>query len=95
MLFLGEICGSILPKSDSFCVIVLSGFSNSGEPMQNVKPTDLPCVSDQLSPVSAVINRIAAIAPAPLLPGEQEADTLNLHWRSSKPHIRRMRSKTF
>ena len=42
--------------------------------MQNVKPTDLPCVSDHVSPVSAVINRLAAIAPAPLLPGEQEAD---------------------
>src|SRR3984957_7032060 len=42
--------------------------------MQNVKPTDLSCVSDHVSPVSAVINRLAAIAPAPLLPGEQEAD---------------------
>ena len=42
--------------------------------MQNVKPTDLPCVSDHLSPVSAIINRLAAIAPAPLLPGEQEGD---------------------
>jgi hypothetical protein len=42
--------------------------------MQNVKPTDLPSVSDHVSPVSAVINRLAAIAPAPLLPGEQEAD---------------------
>ena len=46
--------------------------------MQNVKPTDLPCVSDHLSPVSAVINRLAAIAPAPLLPGEQEADYAEL-----------------
>jgi len=42
--------------------------------MRNFKPTDLPCVSDHLSPVSAVINRLAAIAPAPLLPGEKEAD---------------------
>jgi hypothetical protein len=42
--------------------------------MQNVKPTDLPYVSDHLSPVSAVVNRLASIAPAPLLPGEQEAD---------------------
>jgi hypothetical protein len=42
--------------------------------MQNVKPTDLPCISDHLSPVSATIDRLAAIAPAPLLPGEQEAD---------------------
>ena len=54
--------------------IVLTGFCNSGEPMQNVKPTDLPCVSDHLSPVSAVVNRVVSIAPAPLLPGEQEAD---------------------
>lgn len=42
--------------------------------MQNVKPTDLPSVSDHLSPVSAVINRVVAIAPAPLLPGEQEVE---------------------
>jgi hypothetical protein len=42
--------------------------------MQNVKPTDLPCVSDYLSPVSAVVNRVISIAPTPLLPGEQEAD---------------------
>jgi hypothetical protein len=42
--------------------------------MQNVKPTDLACVSDHPSPVSAIVNRLAAIAPAPLLPGEQEAD---------------------
>jgi len=46
--------------------------------MRNVKPTDLPCVSDHLSPVSAVINRLAAIAPAPLLPGEKEADYAEL-----------------
>ena len=42
--------------------------------MQNVKPTDLRCVSDHLSPVSAVVNRVVSIAPTPLLPGEQEAD---------------------
>jgi protein-tyrosine-phosphatase len=42
--------------------------------MQNVKLTDLPCVSDHPSPVTAVINRVVAIAPAPLLPGEQEAE---------------------
>ncbi len=42
--------------------------------MQNVKPSDLPSVSDHLSPVSAVINRVVAIAPAPLLPGEQEVE---------------------
>jgi hypothetical protein len=42
--------------------------------MQNVKPTDLPCVSNHLSLVSAVVNRVVSIAPTPLLPGEQEAD---------------------
>jgi hypothetical protein len=71
MPFLGEICGLILPKSDSFCH--LSGFRNSGEPMQNVNLLT-PCVSDHLSPVSAVVNRVVSIAPTPLLPGEQEAE---------------------
>jgi hypothetical protein len=42
--------------------------------MQNVRPTVLPFVSDHLSPVSAVIDRVVAIAPAPLLPGEQDTD---------------------
>jgi hypothetical protein len=42
--------------------------------VQNVKPTDLPCVSDRISQVSDVIDRIVAIAPAPLLPGENQAD---------------------
>jgi hypothetical protein len=42
--------------------------------MQNVKPTDLPCVTDHLSPVSGAFERIVAIAPAPLLPGENHAD---------------------
>jgi hypothetical protein len=42
--------------------------------MQNVKPTDLPCVTEQPSSVSVVVNRVVSIAPTPLLPGEQEAD---------------------
>ena len=42
--------------------------------MQNVKPTDLPCVSNRLSQVSDVMDRVVAIAPAPLLPGENQAD---------------------
>jgi hypothetical protein len=42
--------------------------------MQNVRPTNLQCVSDHLSPLSAVINCVVAIAPAPLLPGENQAD---------------------
>jgi hypothetical protein len=73
MLFLGisadRSCRNLIRSA-----IVLSGFRNSGEPMQSVKPTNLPCVSDHLSPVSAVVNRVVSIAPTPLLPGEQEAD---------------------
>ena len=42
--------------------------------MQNVRPTDVPCVADRLSPVSTVANRVFSIVPAPLLPGEQDAD---------------------
>ena len=41
--------------------------------MQNVNLLT-PCVSDHLSPVSAVVNRVVSIAPTPLLPGEQEAE---------------------
>jgi hypothetical protein len=42
--------------------------------MQNVRPTDLPSAAHHLSPVSGAINRVIAIAPAPLLPGEKPAD---------------------
>ena len=63
--------------------------------MQNVKPTDLSCVSDHLSPVNAVVNRVVSIALRPCCPASKKPTTLNLHWRSSKPHIQRMRSKTF
>jgi hypothetical protein len=42
--------------------------------MQNVRPTGLQSVTGHLSPISGVINRVVAIAPAPLLPGEQEAE---------------------
>ena len=42
--------------------------------MRNVKPTDLPCVTEQPSSVSVVVNRVVSIAPTPLLPGEQVAD---------------------
>ena len=52
--------------------------------MQNVKPTDLPCVSDHLSPVGAIINRVVAIAPAPLLPGENQADYVDVAARVVK-----------
>jgi hypothetical protein len=46
--------------------------------MQNVKPTDLSSAADRLSPVSGAINRVVAIAPVPLLPGEKEADYASL-----------------
>jgi hypothetical protein len=42
--------------------------------MQNLKPTHLSAVADHPSAVSAVLDRVAGIAPAPLLPGEQEAE---------------------
>ena len=42
--------------------------------MQNVRPTDLAPAAEHLSPVSAAIDRIITIAPAPLLPGEKQAD---------------------
>ena len=42
--------------------------------MQNVKPTDLAPTAEHLSPVGAAIDRVVAIAPAPLLPGEKQAD---------------------
>ena len=42
--------------------------------MQNLEPTHFSAVVDHLSAVSDVLNRVAGIAPAPLLPGEQEAD---------------------
>jgi hypothetical protein len=42
--------------------------------MQNVKPTDLPCVTEHLSTVSSAISRVVGIVPAPLLPGEKETD---------------------
>ena len=42
--------------------------------MQNLKPTHFSAVADHPSAVSDVLDRVAAIAPAPLLPGEQEAE---------------------
>jgi hypothetical protein len=41
--------------------------------MQNLKPTDLPSAENHLS-ISDAFDRVVAIAPAPLLPGEQQAD---------------------
>jgi len=42
--------------------------------MQNVRPVTLPSAADRLSPLSGAIDRVVAIAPAPLLPGEKQAD---------------------
>jgi hypothetical protein len=42
--------------------------------MQNLKPTHFSSVADHPSAVRDVLDRVAGIAPAPLLPGEQEAE---------------------
>jgi hypothetical protein len=46
--------------------------------MQNLKPTHLSAVVAQPMAVSDVVDRVAGIAPAPLLPGEREAEYVNL-----------------
>ena len=42
--------------------------------MQNVRPTDLAPAAEHVSPVSDGVNRVITVAPAPLLPGEKQAD---------------------
>ena len=42
--------------------------------MQNVRPTDLAPAAEHVSPVSDGVNRVITLAPAPLLPGEKQAD---------------------
>jgi hypothetical protein len=42
--------------------------------MQNIKPTHFLATPDHPSAVSDILDRVAGIAPAPLLPGEQEAE---------------------
>ena len=73
LLFLGISAGRSC-RNPLRSAIVLSSFGISGEPMQNVQPTDLAPAAEYLSPVSSAINRVIAIAPAPLLPGEKQAD---------------------
>ena len=64
--------------------------------MQNVKPTDLPCVTEHLSAVSSAISRVVEIAPAPLLPGEKETDYAEVALRDRQSRYGRgMRSRTF
>ena len=41
--------------------------------MQNLKPTHFSAVADHPSAVSDVVDRVVAIAPAPLLPGEKRS----------------------
>jgi hypothetical protein len=62
--------------------IVLAAFSPiPGEPVQNVKPNNLPSAVNQPAPVSDVLDRVVAIAPAPLLPGEKQADSAEVALR--------------
>jgi hypothetical protein len=42
--------------------------------MQNVRPTDIASAANHLSPTGGAIDSVIAIAPAPLLPGEEKAD---------------------
>jgi hypothetical protein len=42
--------------------------------MQNTKPPSLSLASTVDSPAANGLDRVIAIAPAPLLPGEEEAD---------------------
>src|SRR5580698_2101379 len=42
--------------------------------MQNIKPTHFLAATDHPSAVSDILDRVAGIAPSPLLPGEQEAE---------------------
>jgi hypothetical protein len=42
--------------------------------MQNLKPTHFSAVADHPWAVSDVLDRVVTIAPAPLLPGEKQAD---------------------
>ena len=42
--------------------------------MQNLKPTHFSAVADHPSAVGDVLDRVVTIAPAPLLPGEKQAD---------------------
>ena len=46
--------------------------------MQNIKPTHFSVVADRSSAISDILDRVAGIAPAPLLPGEQEAEYATL-----------------
>ena len=57
--------------------------------MQNIKPTDLAPAVEHLSQIGAAVNRVVAIAPAPLLPGEKQADYAELALRIVKAALPR------
>ena len=59
-------------------LLFLSRFAISESPMQNLKPTHFSAVVAQPTAVSDVLDRVVGIAPPPLLPGEGEADYVNL-----------------
>jgi hypothetical protein len=62
-----------LAKRSSFCYCSAQPvFSES--PMQNLKPIHFSLVADRPSAVSDALDRVTGVAPAPLLPGEQEAE---------------------
>jgi hypothetical protein len=46
--------------------------------MQNLKPTQCSAVADHPLAVSDLLDRVVGIAPALLLPGERDADYVNL-----------------
>jgi hypothetical protein len=49
--------------------------------VQNLKPTPFSAVADHPSQVSDVLDRVIAITPAPLLPGEKQADYVDVALR--------------
>ena len=63
--------------------------------MQNIKPTHFSAAADHPSAVSDVLDRVAGIAPAPLLPGEQEAEYATMSRALSRRPSRGTQSKTF
>jgi hypothetical protein len=49
--------------------------------MQNLKPTHFSAVADHPSALSDALDRVVTIAPAPLLPGEKQADYYDVAMR--------------
>jgi hypothetical protein len=72
--FFGDICRSILRNLFCSAIVLIESSNSQRTPMQNVKPTDLPSAAEYVSPIGSAINRVVNIAPAPLLPGEKQAE---------------------